>query len=243
MAGILYVVATPIGNWEDLTFRAARVLREVRWIACEDPNATAPLLTQYEISTPLTSYHDANKEEKAAALIAILQEGQDIALVSDAGTPVIFDPGAFLVAEAIASGVRVAPIPGASAPMAAASVSGVRTDALIIDGALPVRRLARERYFSALRAEARTVVLLCQEEELCRTLETLGKVMGRRRIALAGNLTRPDEECARGTASELLAQIRRRPIHGDVTIVIEGRRRRRTGRLRDSRPLIRRVSE
>jgi 16S rRNA (cytidine1402-2'-O)-methyltransferase len=224
MAGILYVVSTPIGNPEDLTFRALRILREVHWIAAENSQVTKRLLDHYSVQTPITTYHALNAEEKAPVLTARLLNGQSGALVSDTGTPVLFDPGLLLISHAIASPVRVVPVPGPSAPLAAASGSGLLSEALIIHGYFPTRSQVRRRLLESLRAERRTSVLLIQSSGLRQTLERLQPVLGRRRLALAKNLTMPDEEFLRGTAADLLDQVRRRPIEGELTLVIEGKK-------------------
>ena len=223
MPGILYVVSTPIGNPEDLTFRALRVLQEVHWIAAKHSRITKQLLDHYSVETPITTYHTLNAEEKAPVLTERLLKGQSGALVSDAGTPVIFDPGFILISQAIASHIQVVPVPGPSAPLAAASGSGLPADALLIQGYVPARSEARRRFLNSLRAEPRTSVLLIQSDRLRQTLERLQPVLGRRRLALAKNLTMPDEEFFRGTAADLLDQVRLRPIKGELTLVIEGR--------------------
>jgi 16S rRNA (cytidine1402-2'-O)-methyltransferase len=230
MAGVLHVVSTPIGNPEDLTFRALDVLRRVQWIAAENPQHTKRLLDHYAIETPMTTYHNLNKEEKTPLLIARLKEGQHGALVSDFGTPAIFDPGYGLISQAIASHIRVVPIPGPSAVVAAASCSGLRTDALIVHGYLPERSESRRRFLEDLRKERYTATLLVRRGCLRRTLELLHPVLGTRRLALAKNLTMPDEEFLHGTVADLLRDARQRPILGELTLVIEGVRRRPRGR-------------
>lgn len=230
MAGILYVVSTPIGNPEDLTFRALRVLREVQWIASENPQQTQQLLNHYDVGTPLTTYHHLNKEEKTSLLTTRLLEGESVALVSDGGTPVIFDPGYFLISQAIASDIQVMPIPGASAVLAAAAASGIQTEAFIVHGWFPKRPAPRRRFLEALREERRTLILLVQAGRLRRTLESLSPVLGARRIAEAKNLTLPDEQFLRGTAAELLQHARRQSIQGEVTLVIQGAGRKTSRR-------------
>lgn len=222
MAGILYVVSTPIGNPEDLTFRALRLLREVQWIASENPQKTQQLLDRYGLGTPLTSYHHLNKEEKTSVLTSRLLEGESVALVSDGGTPAIFDPGHFLISQAIASDIQVVPIPGPSALLAAAVASGIQMEAFIVEGWLPVRPATRRQFLRSLREERRTLILLVQPGRLRRTLESLSPVLGARRVAVAKNLTLPDEEFLRGTAAELLQRTRRRSVQGEVTLVIQG---------------------
>src|SRR3990170_7399035 len=155
-SGTLYIVATPIGNMEDITLRAIRVLKEADLIAAEDTRHTRNLLNKYGIETPLTSYHDHNKEEKAPVLLARMLEGKNIALVSDAGTPGISDPGYFLINLAVDQKIPVVPIPGATAAIAALSVSGMPTDRFIFEGFLPAKHLARLRRLQDLVREERT---------------------------------------------------------------------------------------
>jgi len=154
MPGTLYIVSTPIGNLEDMTFRAVRILKEVGVIAAEDTRHTKQLCTHFGIHTPLTSYHDFNKEEKTAVLLERLQAGTDVALVSDAGTPVVSDPGFFLITRAIEAGIRVVPVPGPSAVLAALAGSGLPTDSFRFEGFLP-RKEGPER--SGFRVSARTL--------------------------------------------------------------------------------------
>src|SRR5687768_16963809 len=158
MSRTLYVVATPIGNLEDITFRAIRVLREVAVIDAEDTRRTARLLQHYSISTPTTSLHEHNERARTPALIERLERGESIALVSDAGTPVVSDPGVLLVAAAHAAGIRVEPVPGPSAALAAVSASGLMADELLIVGFPPSRSIARKKWLEVLRRERRLVV-------------------------------------------------------------------------------------
>ncbi|HJU06107.1 MAG TPA: 16S rRNA (cytidine(1402)-2'-O)-methyltransferase [Nitrospiraceae bacterium] len=227
MPGVLYVVSTPIGNPDDLTLRALRVLREVQWIASEDPASTGQLLSYHAIDTPLTAYHNVNKDEKIPVLMAKLLGGDNLALVSDAGTPVIFDPGAVLISQAQTSGIRVVPIPGPSAPITAAAVSGFSIDGLIIQGFLPRGSAPQRQFLDALQEERRTVILLIRPRRLRPTLKALCVALGTRRLALAKNLTMPDEEVLRGTTAELLERTDQRVIQGELTLVIEGNRGKR----------------
>lgn len=224
--GTLYVVSTPIGDLEDVTFRALRVLRDVAVIAAEDPQQTRALCERYEIGTPLTSYHNDNKEEKAAVLLARLRAGDNIALVSDAGTPVIADPGRFLVRAAINVGIRVTPVPGPSATMAAVAVSGLSGDRVLFQGSLPGTSVALHRLFRTLRTEHRTLVLFASADRLSKVLRAVRKILGERYIAVAKDLTMPGELCIRGKAGEVLRQALLEPIDGSITLVIEGYRGR-----------------
>jgi 16S rRNA (cytidine1402-2'-O)-methyltransferase len=226
MAGTLYVVSTPIGNLEDVTLRALRVLRDTQWIACEDPRRTRQLLAHYAIDTPLTTYHQTNNEEKTPVLIAALLEGKNVALVCDAGTPVVFDPGLILIARAVASGISVVPVPGPSAPLAAAVVSALPLDAFIIHGSFPDRPATRARFLNALRDEPRTLILLVQPGGVRPILQVLRPVLGRRRLVLARNVTMPDEQFLRGAAADLLRIASRETLTGELTLVIEGAKKR-----------------
>lgn len=225
MSGRLHIVSTPIGNLGDLTLRAIRVLKKASCIAAEDPARTKPLLEQYGIQTPVTSYQNQNKEEKAPVLLKRLQEGQDVALVVDAGTPTVVDPGALLVALALEAGIRVVPVPGASAILAALSIAGLPCDAFVFAGTLPDKTGLRRRMLEALAGERRTLVIFESADRLRSALETMRDLFGPRRLVLAKDLTRSTEQVLRGSAQELLdAPVW--PVVGDVTLVVEGSRRR-----------------
>jgi 16S rRNA (cytidine1402-2'-O)-methyltransferase len=231
MAGVLYIVSTPIGNLEDISLRALRVLKEAAIIAAEDTRHTKTLLSHYGIGTPLTSYHDFNKEEKTPVLIARLKDGHDVALVSDAGTPAISDPGYYLTTQALVAGIQVVPIPGPSALLAALAASGLPTDAFVFEGFLPRKPGPRRRLLESLRDESRTVILFESPHRLRASLEAIRDTLGGRRIVLARELTKMHEEFLRGTAEELLAALKARSLKGEITLVLEGNReRRRTGR-------------
>jgi 16S rRNA (cytidine1402-2'-O)-methyltransferase len=159
MAGVLYIVATPIGNLDDITLRAIRVLKEVNLIAAEDTRHTQILLSRYDIHTPLTSYHEHNERSKAQPLVERLVRGESIALLSDAGTPAISDPGYRLVVEAVRASVRIVPLPGPSAAAAVLSASGLPTDRFVFEGFLPAKKQERRAKLQALRNETRTVIL------------------------------------------------------------------------------------
>jgi 16S rRNA (cytidine1402-2'-O)-methyltransferase len=227
MAGILYIVSTPIGNLEDISFRALRILKEVAIVAAEDTRHTKTLLTHYGINTPLTSYHDFNKEEKAPVLLERLKEGRSVALVSDAGTPTISDPGYFLITQVLAAGLRVVPVPGASALLAALAASGLPTDAFVFEGFLPRKAGPRRRLLESLREERRTVVVFESPHRLRSSLEVIREVLGARRIVLARELTKLHEEVLRGTAEELLKELDTRTLKGELTLVLEGKRERK----------------
>ncbi|MDI6906981.1 MAG: 16S rRNA (cytidine(1402)-2'-O)-methyltransferase [Thermoanaerobacterales bacterium] len=218
--GTLYLCATPIGNLEDITLRALRVLREVDLIAAEDTRRTRKLLAHYDIPTPLVSYHAHNRESRGKELLARLRDGRSIALVSDAGTPGVSDPGAALVARAVAEGVPVVAIPGASAALTALVVSGLPTARFAFEGFLP--RKGRAKVLAELARETRTLVVFESPRRVVRTLEELLAVMGDRRVAVARELTKKFEEVFRGTLSEALAHFREREPRGEFTLVIEG---------------------
>jgi 16S rRNA (cytidine1402-2'-O)-methyltransferase len=220
MPGTLYVVATPIGNLEDVTLRALRVLREVSLVAAEDTRRTARLLQHYSISTRTTSLHEHNERSKTASLIARLLAGQSIALVSDAGTPVISDPGAHLVSEAHRSGIIVQPIPGPSAAIAALSASGLAKQEFVFVGFPPSRAKARQVWLAALAAEPRVMILYEAPHRIRPTLEDMLQAFGDRVIALGRELTKMHEYLAVRPISEHLES----PLEerGEFTIVVEG---------------------
>lgn len=227
MSGLLYIVSTPIGNPEDMTVRAIRILKEVAIVAAEDTSRAHSLFFHYGIDTPLTSYHGLNKEEKTPVLIRRLHEGQSIALVSDVGTPLISDPGSFLVTQALACGIRVVPVPGPSAVLAALSASGLPSEAFVYQGYLPKTSTQRRLVLEALRRERRTLILFESRERLRSSLEAIHAVLGNRRIVLARELTKPAEEFLRGTVEELLVRWSSGLLPGEVTLVIEGNRQQR----------------
>jgi 16S rRNA (cytidine1402-2'-O)-methyltransferase len=224
MAGTLYVVATPLGNLEDITLRALRVLREVDCIAAEDTRHSRKLLAHYGIGTPLTSYHDHVEAAKAPRLVARLQAGENIALISDAGTPGIADPGYRLVRGAIEAGVRVVPIPGPSVVAAGLSVAGVPTDRFVFEGFVPAKQGGRRAYFERLRGEPRTIVCFEAGRRLAASLRDLADVMGARPLVVAREVTKLYEDFVRGDACTLAARAGDLTARGEVTC--SSRRRR-----------------
>jgi len=220
MPGTLYVVATPIGNLEDVTLRALRILREVSLIAAEDTRRTARLLQHYSISTRTTSLHEHNERVKTPELVARLQAGESIALVSDAGTPVVSDPGTHLVAQAHVAGLRVEPVPGASAVLAALSASGLAGREFLFLGFPPSRSNARKKWLSALAGEKHLMIMYEAPHRIEQTLRTMLAVFGDRRVALGRELTKVHENLVvRPISQHLDAGIDTR---GEFTLVIQG---------------------
>jgi 16S rRNA (cytidine1402-2'-O)-methyltransferase len=221
-AGTLYVVATPIGNLEDITLRALRVLKEVDLIAAEDTRHTRKLLAHYGISTPLTSYYDQIESEKAPALIGELQAGKTLALVSDAGTPGISDPGYRLIKGAWEVGVSVVPIPGASTVTALLSVGGLPTDAFIFEGFLPAKPGQRQNALERLKHETRTLIFFESSHRLLDMLADLERIFGDRQIVVGRELTKIFEELRRGSVSEIRQSLQDRDIKGEVALLVTG---------------------
>ena len=220
--GTLYIVSTPIGNLEDITLRALKVLGSVRIIAAEDTRHTQKLLHHYDIHTPQTSYHDHNKEEKAAILIDKLKEGHDIALVSDAGTPGISDPGYYLINRAIEENIKITPIPGPTASIAALSISGLPTDAFVFEGFMPAKKAARQKKLREISSERRTIIMFDTPRRVSSSLEDISEILGDRRIVLTRELTKMFEEVIRDRVSNVMDKIRGRNLKGEITIIIEG---------------------
>ncbi len=221
MTGTLYIVATPIGNLEDITLRALRTLREADLIACEDTRQTRKLLDHAGISKPAVSYHDHNESERAAELIAKLEAGMKIALVSDAGTPLISDPGYRLVTAAVDAGIPVVPIPGACAAVAALSASGLPPDSFRFCGFLPPKSSQRRKFLEDLKSETGTLIFYEAPHRVLNALEDIEAVMGGRRVVLARELTKIHEEFLRGTAAEIRAQLGERAVvRGEITILV-----------------------
>jgi len=222
-AGTLYVVATPLGNLEDITLRALRVLREVPLIACEDTRRTVKLLNRYEIRTPMTVFHDHNKARVGAGLLRRLREGENVALVSDAGTPGISDPGYELVRDAAAAGVPVEVIPGPSALVSALVVSGLPTDRFTFEGFLPGRSARRQKALAALAQEARTMIFYEAPQRIAGFLADAAQSFGDRRACIVRELTKVHEEILRGTLPALHAEFSaRETVLGEITVVVAG---------------------
>ena len=222
MAGILYVIATPIGNLEDITLRALAILKQVDLIAAEDTRHTRILLAHYQIQTPLTSYHEHNEQSRAPLLIERLQRGENLALVTDAGTPAISDPGYRLIAGAIGAGIRIVPVPGPSALLAALSASGMPTDRFVFEGFLPSKRSDRQKKLESLRDEPRTLVFYEAPHRLHESLADMRRIFGEREIAVGRELTKLHEEFVRGSLDDVNFELSRRELKGEITIVVRG---------------------
>ncbi len=215
----LYIVATPIGNLEDITLRALRVLKEVGLIAAEDTRTTNILLRHYNIKTPLTSYHERNKEKKLDYLLQTLQE-KDIALVSDAGTPGMSDPGYKLIAAAIEQGITVIPVPGVAAPIAAVMASGLPLQQFTFIGFLPRQKGERRNLLEAISGEKRTLVIFEAPHRVQAALQDIRDILGNRRVAICREMTKIHEEVFRGTVEQ--AREHFTEPRGEFTLVIEG---------------------
>ena len=220
MPGTLYVVATPIGNLEDVTLRALRVMREVSLIAAEDTRRTARLLQHYSISTRTTSLHEHNERSKTPALIARLAAGESIALVSDAGTPVVSDPGSHLVAAAHGAGIKVEPVPGASAALAALSGSGLRGQGFVFAGFPPNRSKARQVWLGKLAGEPRILIFYEAPHRIRATLEEMLATLGDRVVALGRELTKVHEQLVVRPISAHLEELKEE--RGEFTLVVAG---------------------
>lgn len=220
--GTLYIVATPIGNLEDITLRAIRVMKEADLIAAEDTRHTRHLLDRYQFNTQLTSYHDHNKEDKAPILVARMLEGKSVALVTDAGTPGISDPGYFLINLAIDQQIPVVPIPGATAAIAALSISGMPTDRFVFEGFLPAKHLARLKRLQELSKEERTLIFYEAPHKIINTVTDMLEVFGDRCAVVTRELTKIHEEAIRGALSEILKRLHEGSIKGEFTIIMRG---------------------
>jgi 16S rRNA (cytidine1402-2'-O)-methyltransferase len=222
MAGILYLVATPIGNLEDITHRAVRILREVKVVACEDTRHSRKLLNHYGINTMTISYHEHNERDRAAELLKLLETGADVAVVSDAGTPGISDPGFQLARLAIEAGVQVVPVPGPSALIAGLIASGLPTDEFYFGGFLPARSGARRTRLAELRAISATLVFYEAPHRIAATLRDAYEMLGEREAVVARELTKMHEEIARGRLSELGKLFSSREhARGEMVLIID----------------------
>ena len=218
--GRLYLVATPIGNLEDITLRALRVLKEADLVACEDTRQTQKLLSHYGLRKRLVSYHEHNELTRAPELVIELEQGAQVALVSDAGTPVISDPGHRLVTLCLRHHIPVVPLPGPSALVAALAASGMTTEEFLFTGFLPSRAGDRRKALTALAAEPRTLVFYEAPHRIEETLKDALEILGDRPAVIAREVTKLHEEFLRGTLQELLEKMRRKPPRGEMTLLI-----------------------
>jgi 16S rRNA (cytidine1402-2'-O)-methyltransferase len=226
--GTLYIVSTPIGNMEDITLRALRILKEVDLIAAEDTRRTGLLLKHFGIQAPLTSYFEGNELKKREFILAKLNEGKNVALVSDAGTPGVSDPGFRLIQLAIENHLPIIPIPGSSAVITALSVSGLPTDAFLFKGFLPHKSKKRRDLLRELENVRETLILYESPHRILETLSDILEILGDREIVLTRELTKVYEEIIRGKVSEILNQVGDRTLKGEITLVISGKTRKFT---------------
>ena len=217
---MLYVIATPIGNLEDITLRALRLLGEVDLIACEDTRHTRKLLTHYQIATPTVSYHEHNERARAVELVARLKSGSSVALVSDAGTPLVSDPGYALVREAIAQGVPVVPVPGASALVAALAASGLVTDDFYFAGFLPPKSTQRRARLAALAGVSATLIFYEAPHRIKAALADARQALGNRRCVVARELTKLHEEFLRGPLDEVIETLQEGDVRGELVLLV-----------------------
>jgi 16S rRNA (cytidine1402-2'-O)-methyltransferase len=223
MSGTLYLCATPIGNLEDITYRVIRTLKEVDLIAAEDTRHSIKLLNHYEIKTPMTSYHEFNKVEKAKFLVERLLNGTNIALITDAGTPGISDPGEELVKQALEAGITVTGVPGACAAITALIMSGLSTRRFCFEAFLPYDKKERQQVLQELKDETRTIILYEAPHKLCKTLQELYEVLGDRRLSIIKELTKLYETIWQTTLSEAEKTFREQEPKGEYVLVLEGR--------------------
>ena len=223
MKGKLHIVSTPIGNLEDITLRALRILKEVNLIACEDTRVTKKLIFHYQIQKPLTSYHEHNEKEKAEELVELLESGKNIALVSDAGTPGVSDPGYRLVKLASEKGIEVIPIPGPSAAIAALSVSGLSTSSFAFSGFLPRLDKKRKEFLEEIRERTQTLIFYESPHRVSKTLLSILETLGDRQVSVSRELTKMFEETVRERISRVIEILgERKELKGEFTIVVEG---------------------
>ena len=225
--GTLYIVSTPIGNREDITLRALRILKEVDLIAAEDTRHTGLLLRHFGIQTPLTSYFEGNESRKKEFILSKLMQGERVALVSDAGTPGISDPGFRLIQTAAENRIAVVPVPGPSAVIVALSVSGLPTDAFLFKGFLPHKSKKRRDWLKQLEGVRETLIFYESPHRLSETLNDIFEILGDREMVLTRELTKIYEEVLRGKVSEIQTQIGERKLKGEITLVISGKTRKK----------------
>lgn len=220
--GNLYMVATPIGNLEDITLRALRVLKDADLIAAEDTRHSSILLKAYKIKTPLISLHEHNEKERRELIVSRIQGGMNVAYISDAGTPCISDPGHQLVSFALENNVNVIPVPGPSAVIAALSASGFPADQFLFCGFLPPRENRRRRFFESVKDEQRTIIFYESPARMNDSLKDMLSVLGNRQIVVARELTKVFEEIKRGQISDILSQMPAGKVKGEFTVILQG---------------------
>ena len=223
MAGKLYLCATPIGNLEDMTYRVVRTLKEVDLIGAEDTRNSIKLLNHFEIETPMQSYHEFNKYDKAKELVQMIKEGKNIALITDAGTPGISDPGEELVKECLENGIEVTSLPGASACVTALSMSGLSSQRFCFEAFLPKDKKKKEIVLKQLQNETRTIIIYEAPHRLTKTLKELEEALGNRRISINRELTKKYEESFLTTLKEAREKYEAEEPRGEFVLVIEGK--------------------
>ena len=223
MSGILSLCATPIGNLEDITLRVLRTLKEVDLIAAEDTRQSIKLLNHFDIKTPMTSYHEFNKVEKAKYLVGLLQEGKNIALITDAGTPAISDPGEELVRQAYEAGIEVTSLPGACAAITALTLSGLSTRRFCFEAFLPTDKKDRQRILKELENDTRTIILYEAPHRLNKALKEMKEILGNRKITILKELTKKYETIWQTTISDAITRYQMEEPKGEFVLVVEGR--------------------
>lgn len=222
MKGILYIVSTPIGNLEDITLRALRVLKDADLIAAEDTRHSIKLLNHYGIKKPMISYWKAKEEERSREIMSRLHAGQSVALISDAGTPGICDPGAVIIRSAVLENIRIVSVPGPSAVVAALSLSGLRAETFTFRGFLPARRNQRRNVISKVKLEESTLVFYEAPHRLIESLQDFAEILGERKAAVVKEITKLHEQVLRGKIGEIIDALRETTIAGEYVIIIEG---------------------
>lgn len=223
MSGKLFLCATPIGNLEDITFRVLKTLKEVDLIAAEDTRHSIKLLNHFEIQTPMTSYHEYNKVDKAKYLVNLMQEGKNIAVITDAGTPGISDPGEELVRQCFEAGIEVSSLPGPAACITALTMSGLKTRRFAFEAFLPSDKKERQQVLEELKDETRTMIIYEAPHHLVQTLKELESVLGDRKITQCRELTKKYEEAHQTTISSLISEYESKEPRGEYVLVIEGK--------------------